>query len=148
MSQEEMRTNPVGFWMDTSDSWHFNYGSSPVAANRTKDNPYNSDDSKCGNGIINNVKAESVNGAVRYNIGSTSNAGLLNRIKEQNFSTVITATNPTVWPSNAGAIRNMTSIQNELKSYTVVNQVANDTAYQAFYYVAIIKLKDLTDIFY
>ncbi len=30
---------------------------------------------------------------------------------------------------------------------TVVNQTGADTAYQAFYYVAIIKLKDLTDMF-
>ena len=150
MSFEEMRTNPVGFWLDSSDSFHYNGGSSPISgtnANRTSAKPMCTSDTLHGNGVINNVIAETNDGASVYNTGSKSNSGLLNRIKANNFSTALSTNPGAVWPQNAGALRSVTSIQNELKSYTVVNETGADTAYQAFYYVAIIKLKDLTDIF-
>ena len=155
MSFEEMQTNPVGFFMDSSDSWRYLGGAKGVLASatgRTVANPYNCTDSACGNGVINNVIAESVdaltasNGA-RYNTGSKFNAGLLNRAKTNNFSTALTQAPATVWTSNAGSLRNISSIQNEMKSYTLCSETGTDTAYQSFYFVAIIKLKDLTDIF-
>ena len=149
MSYEEMKTNGVGFLMDDSSSWHYNGGSSPVGGNaRTTTNPFSCVDSACGNGIINNVIAQTNDATSVYNTGSKSNGGLLERIRANNFSPFQHVNSATVWTNNAGAIRNISSIQNELKSYTLVNSGANDAvSYQAFYYVAIIKLKDLTDIF-
>ena len=154
MSLEEMRTNPVGFMLDTSDSWHYNGGArGPVSGNRTALNPYSVVDSECGNGVVNNVITESLEALTasasssRYNTGSKSNAGLLKRIKENNFSTSISNAPNGIWTSNAGSLRSVSSIQNELKSYTTVVENGNDNDYQAFYFVAIIKLRDLTDIF-
>lgn len=147
-SLEDMESNANGFFLDSSDSWHFNYGSSPLAANRTAAQPFNSTDSACGNGIINNVLSESLNTTSAFNVGSRNNSGFLRRVMNENFSPNLTSGSTlSVWANNAGQIRSLTSVQNELKSYTVVSETGNDLAYQAFYYCCIVKLKDLCDVF-
>ena len=155
MSESEMRTNSVGFFMDTADSWHYNGGSAPVQTNGTTTNPIQLANTVFGNGVINNIVTPSFdsrtageNGSL-YNTGSSFNSGLVRRMKGMNLSPTLNTNNApnTVYTQNAGALRTEASYKDELKPYTVYNGVGNDTSSQAFYFVAIIKLKDLTDLF-
>ena len=156
MSLEENLCNPVGFSKDTADSWRY-LNNGPILgtnANRTVANPICTSDTTLGQGVINNVIAmsndtqtASTAGAI-YNTGSKYNAGLLKRCKEMNFGATLSQAPATVYSQNASAIRSDTSIKNELKSYVVVkDDVNSDNNYQANYFCAIIRLRDLSDLF-
>jgi hypothetical protein len=91
-SLSEMNDNPVGFFKDTSDSWHYlNHAPVELVDDQTEVDPFWMGHFRNGNGIINNVNIPDVdknktNAGCRINCGSAYNAGLYKR-QTQLFTT-------------------------------------------------------------